>query len=139
MEIETKFVNEGFIKTPSEPRKSDTKFREAETEAEACRKEMSRSRSHQKQHLRKPKPRTKSTPFDCLEAEAGMESGIFAKAQLPEAEAQPCWNTAYTRCRRHRYSTADHWEILGAPHQRQALFGVCWSLHWTAARRVRRG
>ena len=34
-----KFANEGFIKTPTEPLKSDTKFREAETEAEAgCKK-----------------------------------------------------------------------------------------------------
>ena len=31
-------MNEGFIKTPIEPRKPDTKFREAETEAEAGRK-----------------------------------------------------------------------------------------------------
>ena len=39
MEIETKFVNEGFIKTPIELWNSDTKFRrEAETEAEAGRK-----------------------------------------------------------------------------------------------------
>ena len=39
MEIEMKFVNEGFIKTPIEPWKPDTKFREAETETEAgCKK-----------------------------------------------------------------------------------------------------
>ena len=37
MEIEMKFVNEGFIKTPIEPWKPDTKFRETETEA-GCKK-----------------------------------------------------------------------------------------------------
>ena len=31
-------MNQGFIKTPIEPRKPDTKFREAEAEAEAGRK-----------------------------------------------------------------------------------------------------
>ena len=31
-------MNEGFIKTPIEPRKSDTKLREIKTEAEASRK-----------------------------------------------------------------------------------------------------
>ena len=36
--MKTKFVNEGFIKTHNEPRKPDTKSREAETEAEAGRK-----------------------------------------------------------------------------------------------------
>ena len=38
IEIETKFVNEGFIQTSIEPRKPDTKFREAETEVKAGRK-----------------------------------------------------------------------------------------------------
>ena len=33
-----KFVNEGFTETSIEPRKPDSKFREAETEAEAGRK-----------------------------------------------------------------------------------------------------
>ena len=44
---------------------------------------LSRSRSwsqiHQKQHLRKPKPRLKPTIFECLEAEAGLEASIFTK------------------------------------------------------------
>ena len=38
IEIEAKFMNEGFIKTPIEPRKPGTKFREAKAEAEAGRK-----------------------------------------------------------------------------------------------------
>ena len=33
IEIEAKFMNEGFIKTPIELRKPGTKFREAEAEA----------------------------------------------------------------------------------------------------------
>ena len=33
--METKLMNEGFIKTPIEPRKRGTKFREAEAEPEA--------------------------------------------------------------------------------------------------------
>ena len=37
-EIEAKFINKGFVKTPIEPRKPGTKFREAEAEAEAGRK-----------------------------------------------------------------------------------------------------
>ena len=33
--MKTELVNEGFVKTPIEPRKQDIRFREAETEAEA--------------------------------------------------------------------------------------------------------
>ena len=38
MEIETKFVNESLVKMPIELQKPDTKFRKAETEADAARK-----------------------------------------------------------------------------------------------------
>ena len=38
IDIETKFMNEVFVKTPIEPRKPGTKFWEAKAEAEAGRK-----------------------------------------------------------------------------------------------------
>ena len=57
---------ESFIKTPIEPRKPDTKFRKAETEAEASLKIFLRSRSRSRIH---------KTTFE--EAEAETEASNF--------------------------------------------------------------
>ena len=54
-------MNEGFIKKPIETRKPDTNIREAKTEAEAGRKNITKP---------KPKPNPSKTTFDEAEAEA---------------------------------------------------------------------
>ena len=83
IEIETQFMNEGFNKTPVEPRKPHTKLREAE----ASRKNITKPKPNpSKKRLRKPKPRPKPTTFECLEAEAGWKPTFSRKARLPEAE-----------------------------------------------------
>ena len=55
-------MNEGFIKTPNEPRRPDTKFLKAKTEAKAGRKK----------NVTKPKsmPNSSKTAFKKAEAEA---------------------------------------------------------------------
>ena len=83
-------MNEGFIKTPIEPRKPDTKFGEAETEAEACCKKYheaeaeaikgsilgsrSRGRSQQLLNVWKPKP--------------AWKPAFSRRVRLPEAEGE---------------------------------------------------
>ena len=57
-------MNEGLIKTPIEPRMPDTKFREAETEAEAVHK-----------NITKPKPKPSNTA--CKDAKADSEANNF--------------------------------------------------------------
>ena len=74
---------------PIEPRKPDTKFREAEAGHKKILQSRSRSRIHQKQHLRKPKPRPKPATFECLETEAGLEAGIFARSPASGSRSRP--------------------------------------------------
>ena len=75
IEIETRFLKDGFIKTPIEPRKPGTKFREAETEAEAGRK---------KYYKAEPKPSPSKTTFKEAEAEAKANNfRMFGSRSLP--------------------------------------------------------
>ena len=84
-----------------ERRTSDTKFREAE--AEADRKKYYKAEAESiKAARRRPKPMSKSTTFECLEAEAGLKASIFAKSPVSGSRsrsrsrlpAQPCLEDA---------------------------------------------
>ena len=86
-EIETKFVTEGFIKTPVEPRKPDTKFQEAKTEAEAGRKNITRP-NPSKRVFKKVEAEADSKNFECLEADIGLEVSIFARSPASGSRSQ---------------------------------------------------
>ena len=62
IEIEAKFMNEGFIKTPIEPQKPGTKFREASAEAEAGRKNYSEA-EFSKNSIKEAEAEAKSNNF----------------------------------------------------------------------------
>ena len=83
MKIETKFVNEECFKkkTPIEPRKPDTKFREAEKEAEASHKKILRSRSrgriHQKTAFKEAEAEAEASNFRMLGSRSRPGSQYF--------------------------------------------------------------